>query len=152
MALWRAGWKIFLDHPIFGVGDIDLRNYYSQYKRPFDKEIQGHMHNNFIHILVTLGIFGIIIFIYLLIKIFLLDLKIYEALKNIPFFSSYALGTIGGFAAFLFSGLTELNFGDQEIITLIWFTLGLNIAFYYHSIKGKDADANSVMENRKEDI
>ncbi|MGB5528670.1 MAG: hypothetical protein WBQ32_01760, partial [Ignavibacteriaceae bacterium] len=36
LALWRAGWKMFLDHPLFGVGDIDLAKYYLQYKRPTD--------------------------------------------------------------------------------------------------------------------
>jgi hypothetical protein len=23
--LWKAGWKMFKDHPVFGVGDIDLQ-------------------------------------------------------------------------------------------------------------------------------
>ncbi len=133
LALWRAGWEMFKDHPVFGVGDIDLREYYIQYKRPYDKEIQGHMHNNFVHVLVTLGAFGFIAVIFLFVKIILLELKIYSERKTIPFISSYALGAIGCFAAFLFSGLTEMNFGDHEIITLVWFTFGLNFAFYYLS-------------------
>ncbi len=132
-ALWRAGWEMFKDHPLFGVGDIDLREYYIKYKRPFDKEIQGHMHNNFVHVLVTLGAFGFLAVIFLFVKIILIELKIYNERKNISFISSYALGAVGCFAAFLFSGLTEMNFGDHEIITLVWFTLGLNLAFYYLS-------------------
>ncbi|MCH7828226.1 MAG: O-antigen ligase family protein, partial [Bacteroidetes bacterium] len=44
--LWEAGWNMFLDHPLFGVGDIDLQNLYKEYKNYYDKEIQGHMHNN----------------------------------------------------------------------------------------------------------
>ena len=131
-ALWRAGWEMFKDHPLFGVGDIDLREYYMKYKRDFDKEIQGHMHNNFIHILVTLGLVGLLAVIYLFIKILIIDFKIYSQLKNEPFLSSYALGTIGAFFSFLISGLTELNFGDHEIITLVWFISGLNIAFYFN--------------------
>ncbi len=134
IALWKAGIKIFKDHPIVGVGDIDLANYYKQYKQPYHKEIQGHMHNNFIHVLVTLGLFGLLSVVFLFYKMIAIDLKIFNQSKNMPFVSSYALGTIAAFCGFLVSGLTELNFWDHEITTLIWFTFGLNIAFF-RSIK-----------------
>ncbi len=133
--LWKAGLKMFRDHPIFGVGDIDLGQMYIKYKHVYDKEIQGHMHNNFVHELAILGLFGFLAFCFLIVKIIIIDLKIYKETINKPFISSYALGTIGGFCAFLVSGLTEFNFGDQEIITLVWFTFGFNIALYYFSKK-----------------
>ncbi len=131
LAFWKAGLKIFKDHPVFGVGDIDLAFLYIIYKNDYDKEIQGHMHNNLIHVLVTLGAFGFIIVCALLVKIFLVHIKIYNKVKNKPFTSSYALGAAACFIAFIVSGLTELNLFDHEIITLIWFTLGLNLAFYF---------------------
>jgi O-antigen ligase len=127
-ALWRAGLDIFKDYPVFGVGDIDLAKLYREYKRPFDKEVQGHLHNNYVHILVILGGFGLIAVLILLIKIFLINLKIFNEVREIPFLSSYSLGVLGGFIAFLAAGLTEWNFGDHEIITMLWFTIGLNLA------------------------
>lgn len=130
LSLWKAGWKIFLDHPLFGVGDIDLAFLYKQYKSKYEKEIQGHMHNNFVHILVTLGIFGLLAFCYLLYRLFKIDLDIYNEMKNIPFASSYALGTVAALSTVIIAGLTEMNFFDHEIITLLWFTFGLNVAFY----------------------
>ncbi|MEO8232285.1 MAG: O-antigen ligase family protein [Ignavibacteriota bacterium] len=129
-AFWMAGIKIFKDYPIFGVGDIDLADYYRQYKRPFDKEIQGHLHNNFFHVLTTLGLFGLLAVLYLFFKIIKIDINIYKAIKDKPFVSSYALGTLAAFCGFIISGLTELNFWDHEITTLIWFSFGLNIAFF----------------------
>lgn len=129
LALWRAGWLIFKDYPLVGVGDIDLADLYKQYKRNFDKEIQGHLHNNYIHLLVTLGIFGFVAVMFLLLKIFIVHIKNYSVLKGEPFAASYALGAAGSFVAFLASGLTEWNFGDHEIITMIWFMLALSIAF-----------------------
>ncbi len=129
-ALWRAGLKIFKDYPVFGVGDIDLAKLYVKYKNFYDKEIQGHLHNNYIHILVTLGVAGFIAVMLLLIKIFLLYFKIYNTVKEEVFSSSFAAGAIGCFVSFLFAGLTEWNFGDHEVITMVWFITGLNIAFY----------------------
>ena len=130
IALWKAGIKIFKTHPIFGVGDIDLAELYKHYKEPYHKEIQGHLHNNFFHILATLGLFGLLAVLYLFYKIISIDLKIYKKVKDKVFVSSYALGTLAAFCGFIVSGLTELNFWDHEIATLIWFTLGLNIAFF----------------------
>ena len=135
--LWKAGWKMFKDHPVFGVGDIDLQRLYKEYKKPYDKEIQGHMHNNFIHVLVVLGLFGFLAFCFLIIKIIRIEWNIWKETKGEAFISSYALGSFACFFAFLISGLTEMNYGDHEIITLVWFTLGLDIALYYFFKKGK---------------
>lgn len=128
--LWKAGWKMFKDHPVFGVGDIDLQKLYKQYKKPYDKELQGHMHNNFIHVLVTLGLFGFLAFCYLIFRIISIEWKIYKETNGVPFISSYAIGALAAFCAFLVAGLTEMNFGDHEIITLVWFSFGLNYALY----------------------
>jgi len=130
LAFWSAGFKMFLDNPIFGLGDIDLAKYYKIYKQPYQKEIQGHLHNNFIHILATLGLFGLLSVCLLFYKIIYIELKIYKLVKDKPFISSYALGALAAFCGFIISGLTELNFWDHEITTLIWFTFGLNVAWF----------------------
>ena len=136
--LWAAGWKMFLDHPLFGVGDIDLQKLYKKYKNYYDKEIQGHMHNNFIHVLVILGLFGFLAVIYLFVKLLLIQIMIYKETKGESFVSSYALGALASVCAFIVAGLTEMNFGDHEIITLVWFTFGLNVALYKLSKQNKE--------------
>ena len=138
LALWRAGWEIWKDHPLFGVGDIDLAKYYLKYKRPYDKEIHGHLHNNYFHFLATLGLFGFLALMYLFFKIFKKIAGIYSSSKGKPFIASYSLGTIASVASILVAGLSELNFWDQEIATLIYFTVGLNVALYIHYNKEKE--------------
>ncbi len=132
LALWSAGWKIFLDHPFFGVGDIDLAEYYKKYKSPYEKEIQGHLHNNYIHLLAILGITGFIAFIYLFGKIIFKLYRQYRLNIGDDFVSNFALASIGCIVAFLVSGLTEWNFGDQEIATMIWFIIGINFSLNKH--------------------
>lgn len=130
LSLWKAGWEMFLDHPLFGVGDIDLAELYIKYKSPYAKEIQGHLHNNYMHILAILGLTGFVVIMWLLGKIFVVHIKIYESFKDKEFLGSLALGSAGCFVSFLVSGLTEWNFGDHEIITMIWFITGLNFSMY----------------------
>jgi hypothetical protein len=129
-ALWRAGWEIFKDYPLFGVGDIGIEKYYVKYKRPYDKEIHGHLHNNYFHFLATLGLFGFIAIMYLFIMIIVQFSRIYKSTKGKPFIASYSLGALAAFVSILFAGLTEVNFWDHEIATLIYFTVGLNIALF----------------------
>jgi hypothetical protein len=131
-ALWRAGWEMFKDNPLFGLGDVDLAKYYLRYKRPIDKEIHGHLHNNYIHFLATLGLFGFLVLVYLFVRMFVIMSKHFKETKGKPFINSYALGAIAGLACTLFAGLTELNFWDQEIATLIYFTVGLSAALFKH--------------------
>lgn len=134
---WGAGIEIFKDHPFFGVGDIDMKKVYSKYMHYFEKETFGHLHNNYIQILAALGLFGFLAVILLFIKILLTHFKIYNSLKDIGFGSSYALGAFGAYIGFLVSGLAEWNFGDHEIITMVWFFLGLNLAFFRNYIQNQ---------------
>ena len=129
-ALWRGGWEIFKDYPLFGVGDIGIEKYYVKYKRPYDKEIHGHLHNNYFHFLATLGLFGFLALSYLFIMIIIKIVRIYKSTKGTPFIASYSLGALAAFVSILISGLSEVNFWDQEIATLIYFTVGLNIALF----------------------
>lgn len=127
-ALWRAGLKIFLDYPVFGVGDIDLIKLYSSYKRPFDKEVQGHMHNNYVHLLVILGGFGFLVVMYLFYRLGRVFYSAYNKSKYHNFYAPLTSGAFGCYISFLVAGLTEWNFGDHEIVTMLWFITAMVVA------------------------
>jgi Lipid A core - O-antigen ligase and related enzymes len=128
LSMWRIGWEMFKDHPFFGVGDIDLAVLFKQYNRPYEKEIKGHLHNNFIHILATLGGFGFIVIVAFFTVIIRKSCQIFRKTPEKSFERALVMGAIGGFASFIGSGLTEFNFGDHEIITMVWFSAGLVFA------------------------
>ncbi len=143
LQIWNVGLKMFLANPLVGVGDIDLNDSFRLYKEKYYKNIQGHMHNNVVHWLATLGIIGLATIVFMFFVIFKISFKIYSQVKSEPLISSYSLGVLASLFAFIFSGLGEYNFGDQEIITVIWFILGLNFAFYYqYKNKEKHVDVN----------
>jgi O-antigen ligase len=126
--LWTTGLKIFEDHPILGVGDSDLHRIYDRYRSPGDIEPGGHLHNNILMWLVTLGIVGCVVLISLFVRIFSLELSTFRAFKERWIEGSLALGALAVFVGFHINGLFEWNFGDQEIILLFWFTVGMTLA------------------------
>lgn len=128
LVMWRIGWEIFNDHPFFGVGDIDLAGVFKEYNRPYEKEIKGHLHNNFFHLLATLGGFGIISVLLLFYMTILKMYKIFKTTEQKSFHRALVMGSLACFASFTGAGLTEFNFGDHEIITMVWFSVGLSFA------------------------
>jgi putative inorganic carbon (HCO3(-)) transporter len=126
--LWTTGIKIFQDHPILGVGDSDLHRIYDRYRSPGDIEPGGHLHDNILMWLVTLGIAGCIVLISLFVRIFSLELSAFRALRDRWLEGSLALSALAVFVGFHINGLFEWNFGDQEIILLVWFTVGITLA------------------------
>lgn len=135
---WRVGWKILIDNPFFGLGDVDMHKTYAKYRQYYEKETYGHLHNIYIHMAACTGFIGISVILLMLFMVLKKHYAIWKQVKEIPFASSFALGATGTFVAFLVSGLGEFNFGDQEIITLIWFIFGMNFAIYNAVIKKND--------------
>lgn len=66
-AIWQCGWELFRQYPVFGVhlGDKKdkLTAIYREKKFDFALRTQKNLHNNYLDILVGLGIMGFILFI-----------------------------------------------------------------------------------------
>ncbi|HEY9188528.1 MAG TPA: O-antigen ligase family protein [Ignavibacteria bacterium] len=121
-----TGFEIFKDYPIFGIGDIDVKNIYLRYTIPYEKAEGGHLHNNFMQILVCLGLFGLIIFVLIFVFLFIYLFKNYKYVEKNEELKLLSIIPIIVFVAFHVNGLFEWNFGDQEIAILFWFTMGLS--------------------------
>jgi O-antigen ligase len=119
-----TGWKMFLDRPVFGFGDVDLKKYYVTYIVPIDDAEGGHLHNNFMTLLVTLGGFGCLIVMSLFIKILLMELKAVRLTSSHWLYGNIAMGCFAAYVGFHVNGLFEWNFGDHEIAVLLWFSVG----------------------------
>ncbi len=122
-----TGWRMFLDHPLAGVGDIDLKRLYVTYTVPIEEGEGGHLHNNMMMLLVTLGLPGAIACAALFAKMFVVELGSSKAAQADPLLGSIATGCLAGFVGFQVNGLFEWNFGDHEIAVLFWFTAGVAI-------------------------
>jgi putative inorganic carbon (hco3(-)) transporter len=58
MAHWQAGWSMFLDHPLLGVGAGNYGDAYPGYYVGSWVEPLGHAHNYYLNMLAELGLVG----------------------------------------------------------------------------------------------
>ncbi|MEW6510602.1 MAG: O-antigen ligase family protein [Bacteroidota bacterium] len=128
LMLWSAGLRIFADHPVVGVGDIDLGDLLRRYADPGYGGEWGHLHNVALQILVTLGTLGGVAATAMFGMIAVTEWRVYRAVRDDWFAGSVALGSLAAFVGFQVNGLTEWSFGDQEVATLFWVTVGLSLA------------------------
>ena len=128
---WSVGIEIFKDNPVFGIGDVSTSNKFKEYAPPGTTEFAGHMHNNFIHIAVTLGMVGLAAFIYMITSIFVALFKNLTKIKIRGPSGAAVVIAISSFIAFNVNGLFEWNFGDAEIIMLAWFFIGMSLAVQF---------------------
>lgn len=67
---WKVGFSIFKKSPIIGVGTGDLKNAFAEeykaLKTKLSKKNQIRAHNSFLTSAITFGVFGFLIFVYLL--------------------------------------------------------------------------------------
>ncbi|MBD3179059.1 MAG: hypothetical protein GF417_05390 [Candidatus Latescibacteria bacterium] len=124
--LIRGGWRIFRENVILGVGPGDLAREYEQHMPRGAEVIHGHMHNTFLHIAVTRGILGLLAFLWLILAVYRL---LFETLRLDlpPPEKGWVAGSLGAFTGFLVNGLFEWNFGDAEVITVLYIIIGSNL-------------------------
>jgi O-antigen ligase len=136
----KGGWSIFKEHPVFGVGTMDLAPLYERHKPPEAVHVHGHMHNIFVQVAVTTGTVGLAAFCYLLISFFrLLAGNLGAGLP--PPLKAWTAGSIGALAGFITNGLFEWNFGDAEVVMMLYFIIGSNLALFLHRRAFENADS-----------
>ncbi|HOX84950.1 MAG TPA: O-antigen ligase family protein [bacterium] len=128
---WKTGWEIYKDHPLTGIGDVSTQTVYQQYAGPDIEESIGHFHNNFIHIAVTLGSIGLAAFVNLLGFLFYRVWQVFrrcDRSAGLAMARGWTLAAMAVWTGFVINGLFEWNFGDQEIVTALYFVCGLALA------------------------
>lgn len=125
-ALWEAGWEMWKDHPITGVGIGMFKFTLSQYPSPeysflFRKGLVAH--NMYVSMLAETGLIGFLLFILLLI---LSVRNIFISRKRLdPKLNPIANVWLIVLVALLIGGLTKTDQVDK----LLWLVLGTSIFF-----------------------
>jgi hypothetical protein len=123
---WGNAARLFVADPWTGWGLHDLRAEFDAVKDPADRS-EGHMRSVPWQIAVSMGVFGLAAFTWLVVAFFRL-LKRARGSASSPLAKAVIEGTEASLVAFLAAGLLEWNFGDSEILALLAFLLGAAFA------------------------
>jgi O-antigen ligase len=126
LLMWQAGLAMFRDHPLTGVGLQDLHALYDRYRLPGATEPAGHLHNTLIQIAATMGVPGLMAFVWLYGAMLASAARgLGRALRGRSLGAGLRLGVTAALAGFLVAGLFEWNFGDEELLHLLYTLAGL---------------------------
>ena len=123
--MWSAGVRMFLDHPITGVGLQDLHAAYDRYRPPEAREPAGHLHNVYVQIAATMGVVGLLAFAWLYSTLLRMAARTLRARRGRDLESALQLGVTASLVGFLIAGMFEWNFGDEELLDLLYTLVGL---------------------------
>ena len=92
----------------------------------------GHLHNMFLQVAATTGLVGLAAFCWLLVSFFRM-IGANLRLDLPPPERAWVVGSIAALAGFVVNGLFEWNFGDAEVVTLLYVIIGANVAIRLHA-------------------
>jgi O-antigen ligase len=130
LSMWRSGLHMTRDHLWTGVGMGSMPKMYQRYREaqsPIAPERHlSHLHNNAVQIAAERGVIGLACWAAIWVAFFYQGWQVYRGLSP-PLSQSRALvvGSLASVAGFLVSGGFEHNFGDSEVITLVYFLMAL---------------------------
>jgi O-antigen ligase len=122
VAMWRAGLSMIADHPLLGVGPGEVRAWYQHYRRPEAiRPSTGHLHNSPIQIAAERGLPALGAWIWLWVVFFREGWRILRGVgRQSPTSRALVCASLAGVAGFLVAGLFEHNFGDAEVVMLVY--------------------------------
>ena len=127
VAMWRSGLSMIAEHPLLGVGPGEVRAWYQHYRRPEAiRPSTGHLHNSPIQIAAERGLPALGVWIWLWVVFFREGWRILRrAGRESPERRALVCASLAGVAGFLVAGMFEHNFGDAEVVMLVYALMAL---------------------------
>lgn len=126
--IWTANFRMFLDSPIFGVGynqNVQLLPKYYEIVGAPGGLLESHAHNQYLQILVGLGIAGFLFYLGFWILCFKRAVDFAFRFEKGSLAQGLAFGLMGALLVFFFGGLFESNFEHSKIRYTLALMLGL---------------------------
>jgi hypothetical protein len=155
--VWREGFHLLVSNPrhlLVGVGMDSLKAHWREWGL-FDngKIPPGHMHSNLLQIALERGIPALLVWLWLLGTYAWMLLRLVRS-PNVArseignrdgsdawIDRGIVLGALGGLAGFFVSGLAHYNWGDSEVVMILYLIMGLTLVIQREYSGTKTTDA-----------
>jgi len=125
--IWQANIDMIKERPLLGWGYGNYRKFRDPfYAQHPEANHTGHAHNTFLQVAVDSGLLGLAAFLYFFWSLLRVG---WDAYQRIPLedepLRSLVLGAFLSIIGFLVGGLTQHNFGDAEVVIVMWAVAGI---------------------------
>ena len=121
MRVWKAGWRMFIDHPVLGVG---AGQFSTAYGTGYSGRAHGawmQPHNLLIQVGCELGLVGLVIFGYFLFQIVKANRSILQLKGRSPYELNYEVAVACGA---LLAGVADVSVFGHTLYRPYWYLLG----------------------------
>lgn len=125
-----SAWEVIKRHPLMGTG----LNTYSVTIVNYDVPWKAYPHNCYLHLAAELGAFGLISFLWILVKLYKVSIKQMPMIKD-EWIQHILITFLAGLLGFLIHSFFETFFYSTQLGNLFWVILGLIVAVQHLGIK-----------------
>jgi len=132
--VWREGFDLLVSKPrhlLVGVGMDSIKGHWREWGLFDNGRLPiGHMHSNLLQIAVERGVPALILWLILL---WLYAGMLWRLIRTNAddgeqwITRGIALGALGGLVGFFTSGIVHYNWGDSEVVMVLYFIMGLSL-------------------------
>jgi O-antigen ligase len=142
LQVWQNGLQLIRSSPWTGVGLQNVPRATLEYKDPQNPGISGrrltHLHNNLLQIAAERGLIGLVCWLSLWMAYFWQAWWRYRSLpRQESEGRALVVGSIASVASFQVAGIFDYNFGDAEVITLVYFLMAFPFVTVRHDSMGQ---------------
>jgi len=125
--MWDSGLKLVRDRPWLGYGVDNLSVFYGRYVHPEAiEQSPPHVHDTLLQLAINGGLLAVAFYIWLAAALLVTGFKGWMRLRaQAPERAGEVLGLTAALTGFLINGLFEFNFGTAQVITLVYFLMGV---------------------------
>lgn len=128
--VWAEGTRLLVSNPrhlLIGVGMDSIKKRSKQWGLFDNGRIpMGHMHSNFLQIALERGVPALLLWLAFL---FVYARTVWRRIRegmSVPWIErGILLGALGGLVGFFVSGVVHYNWGDSEVVMVLYFVMGL---------------------------
>ena len=134
--VWRGGFDLLVSKPrhlLIGVGMDSIKGHWREWGL-FDggRIPMGHMHSNFLQIALERGLPALLLWLSFL---FFYARTLWRSLRTAGSTLGWMergvlLGALGGLAGFFTSGVVHYNWGDSEVVMVLYMIMGLALVIH----------------------
>ena len=132
--VWREGFDLLVSKPrhlLVGVGMDSIKGHWREWGLFDNGRLPiGHMHSNLLQIAVERGLPALIVWLILLLLYARMLWRVIRTNGDTGeqwISRGINLGALGGLVGFFASGIVHYNWGDSEVVMVLYFVMGLSL-------------------------